>query len=220
MSMFEWNRRSVCAAAVASLVTMSVAATAATFNATAEDDTTRAQLGRTEKVVDGVTYLVHRVKADEPKTSSGLDPRVETHMTHKILPDTGPYAFKAKFAIDKAKFTTIAQILDFKQGASDTRRPQLFLTASKLSDGRVDLWDGNPENNNATYLGRFPSSFNVRITTDGLSAKLFINNNLERSVTFERRPTHSFIRFGAYHHGAGLNQEASIRVAKGFSLTT
>ncbi len=189
------------------LATLALAATSAqaaitTYSATTDDRSELSSSGYTggnpEKVV-----------ITSSEVSGTYDPRVERFYggSGSMVRNQGVYTFTARFKVESANYTTIAQILDYDASSSDIRVPMLFLVASEgtANDGRWTLYNGNPERPGATALTTVAktSTFSVKITSNGSRLKLWINGNLEVDKAYSRIGDSSNMRYGAYHHGAG-----------------
>lgn len=168
------------------------------------------------------------VVANKARNPDGccLDPRVERHYAKKIPTNTSDdFQWKGQVIVDKAKDTTVFQLLNADLSDSDRHRPVLFLEANcftnrsgdkilRICDGRCS--SGAPQ----IRWQKNDNNFHLKVKViDGKTAKVYIDNVLRYTKVLDRYPNRpgnqygdrTSVRYGAYHHdtkvvGSGSNR--------------
>ncbi len=169
---------------------------------------------------------VHKVPDGAPFDGS-LDPRAETFFSDKVTSNSNEnWSFGATYFITSAKRTSITQWLqaDPQQSGGNARKPVMFLTATKQSNGQYFICNGN--STNASSCGgaewsNVPASFKITMSGNGKSASVNIDGttktiSLIKTPSGETRNNGTLeLRWGAYHHdtdGSGAASTAQVRV--------
>jgi hypothetical protein len=171
---------------------------------------------------------VHKV----PKSADfegSLDPRAETYFTDKVTSNsTEKWSFKANYFVSSAKRTTIAQWLqrDPSKTGADLRKPVMFLTAYKGSDGKLSICNSNSSTASGCNLWTgVPDGFLLDMSGDGKSAKVTINGQtktlslIKTPSGIDRTNGDLELRWGAYHHDTDSNGAASTAQVRVYNIS-
>jgi hypothetical protein len=170
---------------------------------------------------------VHKVPDTAPFDGS-LDPRAETYFTNKVTSNsTEKWSFKANIFVSSANRTTIVQWLQRNPDLSgaDLRKPVMFLTATKKSNGKLFICNGNSTSisgcNSGQYWDDVADGFLIEMSGDGKSASVKIGGT-SKTLSLIKTPAGVVrdkgdleLRWGAYHHdtdSTGAKSTAQVRV--------
>lgn len=174
---------------------------------------------------------VHKVPQNAPKDGS-LDPRAETFFTDKVTSNSNEaWSFKATYYITSAKRTSITQWLqnDPSKSGADQRKPVIFLTATRQSNGQYFICNGNSSNATSCTGAEWtnvPQSFTIEMSGNGKSASVKINGSTKtlsmiRTPSGESRTSGNLeLRWGAYHHDVSNNVAASTAQVRVYNITS
>ncbi len=173
---------------------------------------------------------VHKVPDNAPFDGS-LDPRAETFFKDKVTSNSNEsWSFKATYFISSAKRTTVAQFLqtDSTQSGADLRKPVMFLTATKQSDGNYFICNGNSTNASGcagVTWSDVPASFTLDMSGTGKSATVKIAGT-SKTVSLIQTPSGVSrkngtleLRWGAYHHDTDSGGAASTAQVRVYNIT-
>ena len=217
--MMRFKKRTVYLASFAGLAAISTAAYAA---ATATKITPQSSISSTG---------VHKVPQNAPKDGS-LDPRAETYFTDKVNSNSNEsWSYKATYYITSAKRTTITQWLqnDPSQSGANQRKPVMFLTATKKSNGNYFICNGNSTSASSCAGAEWdnvPQSFTIDMSGTGKTASVKINGStktisLIQTPSGESRTNGTLeLRWGAYHHDVANNVAASTAQVRVYNITS
>lgn len=169
---------------------------------------------------------VHKVPNNAP-FDGNLDPRAETYFTNKVNSNSNEsWSFKANIYVTSARRTSVAQWLqhDPSTSGADARKPVVFLTVTKKSNGKLFICNGNstsPTSCNGVSWNNIPAGFLLEMSGNGKTASVKINGssrNVSMTVTpagVSRTNGTLEMRWGAYHHNTdsdGAKSTAQVRV--------
>lgn len=172
---------------------------------------------------------VHKVPVNAPKDGK-LDPRAEAFFIDKVTSNSNEsWSFKATYFITSAKRTTITQLLqtDPSQPGANQRKPVMFLTATKQSNGKYFICNGNSSSATSCSTAEWtnvPQSFTIEMSGTGKSASVKINGttktvSLIKTPSGENRKNGSLeLRWGAYHHDVSNNKAASTAQVRVYNI--
>ncbi len=157
--------------------------------------------GYTTVTIGGTVWGKYTAQAGA--STDSLDPRVERRLEPRIDTGNGNYTFEARYNIEAADDTTIAQILNAAPTSSDPYKPVVFVKV--FSDG--SRWKISNKGVTLGYVNKNTSSsrptFVMKIVSDGDSSKIYLNGSLKGNFVHERVGRDSQMRYGNYHHGSG-----------------